>query len=200
MCSKAAVQDAWSRVYNDAVRKSLIPVIQMMVPGGFCLVSVGKQQLTCQPRARWAWTRTLPPKSAEWTGSVCSRRGQKATHPPGNGWRLLGRKWPGATGHPEPDWRGRGWAPPAGTSPTDISSLESHFPPDPPRWWLRRRQRFRSQGARCTVAAPPQSPESLWSHSESSCSLDVKRLSLPATSQDAGGRMFPDGEPDGARF
>lgn len=52
MCSKAAVQDAWSRVYNDAVRKSLIPVIQMMVPGGFCLVSVGKQQLTCQPRAR----------------------------------------------------------------------------------------------------------------------------------------------------
>lgn len=46
MCSKAAVQDGWIGVYNDAVRKSLIPVL-LMVPEGFCL-----QQLTCQPRAR----------------------------------------------------------------------------------------------------------------------------------------------------
>lgn len=36
MCSRAAVQDGWIRVYNDAVRKSLIPLIQMMVPEGFC--------------------------------------------------------------------------------------------------------------------------------------------------------------------
>lgn len=122
---------------------------------------------TCQRREPWVWTRRLPPRWAEWTGSICIRRGRTATGPPGNGWHPLERRSPGAAGPPEPDWTGTSWAPSAWTSPTGTFSLELRFPPDLRWWWVRTRQRFRFPGARCcTGAGSLWGPKAPWRHLE----------------------------------
>lgn len=166
--------------------------------GHFTSKDLGLRVITCQRREQWGWTRRLPPRWAGWRGWVYIPPGRTATRPPGTCWRPPGRRSPAAAGPPEPGWTGTSWVPSTWTSPTDMFSSGSRFPPDPRGWWFRRPQRPRCRAARCcTDAAPRRTPTRPGKCSEPRprCPPALKRIHPPETSPTTwGGWSFTTGE------